>query len=497
MKFFMKLKAMFSKNISILPFQREDMVTFVKLSNNSIKINSNVEVEENFNFVIVYYNKVCDILPCGNHKINEDSVPKLYRFSKTPLGLKALTTRSIDCDAYYINLKEFTKNHFKTIDRVVAINDGQKLKIKLDGTFTMQVCDTLKFMKALCNDYAVIRNKKTIREICATVGYEVSKALNNKVFSIDDYIFNKDKIIAIIEELVNEHTNTFGIKVSGFDIKDVVVNKKYLNEVQLSALEQTEHLSSETIEEDKNKLVEARIDALQNELGVIYAGVGERSSSGNSANNNLENNKVNSNNSEEKNKEDSKHSFEQEKIDKNVEKQLEESAKKILENPNFKKDDDEDIFIKGNDIVSNVNKVVSDSPKETSVSSVTNTNPYGKGSKDFYKQPEPKILGSDDDLISESKYKNNEIRKEIIPNNNNELKKATREIKLQGTEEQVVIKNKPKKVCSVCGAVVVESNAKFCEKCGNKLNNYKTCACCGAKNFVDATNCCVCKSVLD
>lgn len=504
MKLIETLKSLFNKNISILSFQREDMVAFVKLRNNCVRINANVEVEENYNFVIVYYNKVCDILTSGNYKINEDSVPKLYRFSKTPFGLKALTTRSIDCDAYYINLKQFDNNYFKTIDRVVALSEGQKIKVKLDGTFSMKVCDTLKFMKALCNDYAVIRNKKTIKEICSTVGYEVSKALNNTNFSVDDYIFNKDKITATIVESVNNHTNTFGIEVSNFIIGEVIVNKKYLNEVQLKALEQIEENKNLT-EEDLTKLVDERIDNLQKDLGVIYAGVGENKTTEGSTNTNINatsngiiNNTKQNINDVDKNSE----------LSKSVEKQIEESANKILENTNFKKE--EDIFIKDStyNFKSNSNNVLTENRKiESNIGAIygvsknisSQNGPYGKGSKDYYKQPEPKILGNEDNFeeienmqpnVEESKrmeqvLKNEpKLDKKIIPQKND-------------SQEDDSIKKKPKMVCSVCGAVVLEDNAKFCEKCGNKLNNYKTCACCGAKNFVDAASCCVCKSVLD
>ena len=507
MKFIETLKSLFNKNISILSFQREDLVSFVKLKNNSIKINASVEVEEGYNFIIVYYNKVCDILQAGNHKFNEDTIPKLYRFSKTPFGLKALTTRSIDCDAYYVNLKMFNNNHFKTIDRVIAFSDKQKIKVKLDGTFSMQVCDTLKFMKALCNDYAVIRNKKTIREICSTVGYEVSKALNGKNFSVDDYIFNRDKITATIEELVNNHTNTFGIQVSGFKIGQVIINKKYLNDVQLDAIEKEESLKQniETMSEQS----EDNIESSQKELGVIYAGCGEEKQASAKGENST------SISSEGKESgivaKDSK-SLENNKLTKDFEKQLEESANKILENTNFKKEEDiiikETINTKPKNAESTIDSVsirrqyvgTSYYGGKSAISNSIN-NPYGNGSKDYYKQPEPKIIGEEN--FSEDSISLNQTTEEKSNKSIHIVKKVKQDIKDKKDLNKEIangkhdIVNKPKKRCSVCGENIEEDNAKFCEKCGNKINNYKKCACCGAKNLGDAKSCCVCKSVLD
>ncbi len=50
--------------------------------------------------------------------------------------------------------------------------------------------------------------------------------------------------------------------------------------------------------------------------------------------------------------------------------------------------------------------------------------------------------------------------------------------------------------CSYCGAELPKG-AKFCYSCGKSTSKFKTCPCCGAKNFADATICCVCKSNLD
>ncbi len=479
MKIFMKLKAFFNKNISILPYQKVDMVSFVRLRSNSIKINSYVTVEENFNFVLVYYNKVCDILPEGNHKLNEDTIPKLYRFSKTPFGLKALTTRSIVTDAYYINLKDFDNNNFRTIDRVIALNEGQKVRIKLSGNFSMKVVDTLKFMKALCNDYAVIRNKKTMKEICSTVGYEVSKALNSKNYSIDDYVFNQDKIIATIEEYVNNHTKTFGIEVSKFSINNFDVNKKYLNEVQLTALEQVQGINENIVNEELSNLVNSEQDSLQKEESIVYVGDScEKKKSGKNKegineikiiNDNFVTKEESTNNQQKTNKND---------ID--INKALEETANKILENncnKTFK--NEEDIFIKDNN--SNLNfakkEVSSNKPKIDNDA--------------FLKQPEPMILvrSFEEDIIIK---KTNETQ-DKIPSKKIKPEKEKSELVTNKNNKEKVTRKK----CNNCGQETIENNAKFCNKCGNNLSDYKICACCGAKNLIEDKKCCVCKSLLD
>lgn len=51
-------------------------------------------------------------------------------------------------------------------------------------------------------------------------------------------------------------------------------------------------------------------------------------------------------------------------------------------------------------------------------------------------------------------------------------------------------------ICSNCGTILPK-NAKFCYNCGVTTSTYKTCPCCGAKNFAGDTKCCVCKSDLN
>ena len=58
------------------------------------------------------------------------------------------------------------------------------------------------------------------------------------------------------------------------------------------------------------------------------------------------------------------------------------------------------------------------------------------------------------------------------------------------------IKTSKTKKCTQCGPLL-ETDAKFCSKCGKSTDELLVCACCGAKNFPTAQVCCVCKSNLN
>ena len=78
-----------------MPHQRNDVVSFVRLRSGSVKVGSEAVVEEDYKLIFVYYNKVCDILNEGTHKINDDSIPRLFKMSKAYLEKKSLFVQFI------------------------------------------------------------------------------------------------------------------------------------------------------------------------------------------------------------------------------------------------------------------------------------------------------------------------------------------------------------------------------------------------------------------
>ena len=510
MKLFAKIRSLFNKNIGIAPHQRHDLVSFVKLRGNKVKLNGFAEVEDDYNLIFVYYNKVCDILTAGRHKLNEDNLPKLFRYSKTPVGLSKVLVKSIVTDAYYIKLKEFPFNSFKTIDRVIAYNDGEKVKLKLEGTFSIKVIDPLKFMKALCNDYAIIRNKKTMKEICSTVGFEISKALNSVSYSVDDYIFNKEKIIATIEEKVNAHTYTFGVEVSNFCVSNLVIPKKSLNEKQLEKLQNKEQPQI-AMDSDISKIVEERLNNLQNDLNVVFVGnnkenknVDKEVANSSDKNNDVnfisknENNYDNKNNStqnkshySEKASEENKRSSIYDSIIIPPTAPTNQPEPKIMEEKSSSKQEQ----------VSHCHKAEGDGLVETKnygqeqqKERLTRIHTNYANEKP---QKEPSLFATDDLIIDDALV--DRLIEKIDKRKNEKKNYRILEILANAGLTSEMEKPKPKKITKKCPKCQesISDDAKYCPKCGNMIDGLKICVCCGAKNFPNAQNCCLCKSKLD
>ena len=481
MGLFTRFRRMFNKNVSILPHQRNDMVSFVKLKGGMLKIGSEIVVDENFNFVIVHFNKVCDVLRSGTYKVDEINTPKLFKYSKAFFSKKGMfTPKSIVTDAYYINLKPFRLNTFKTPERIIAYNKDEKIKLKLEGTFTLRVVDSEKVMRALCNDYAVISNRKAMKEIKATIGFDVSKILNNKDYSLDDYLNNKEKIVETINNEINKYIEMYGLEASEFFVNAVIFPKKNV----------VDKAKEETLKQENNidivKLVEERLNSLENNFSKV---------------------EMNKNSSEE--------------VFSNVN----------TLNTTINKQGDVRVD------VSNVSETHGENNNVFTMpySSVPNTQMFNAGN-----QVEPKIF--EEELNEEENKTNNQsvLRDENKQNNieeNNDEKTSggqnnvnvmkedneevvnnvvdyfmkqrsnyakfnknnfnDKEVKIgkERAEEIISINSAKTKKCKNCGTYI-EEDAKFCSKCGKSTEELVICACCGAKNFPTAKTCCVCKSDL-
>jgi len=484
MGFFTKFKMLFNKSIAILPHQRGDLVSFVKLKNGMVKIGTELVVEKDYNLVIVYYNRVCDVLKEGIYKIDEVSTPKLFRFSKAYFTKRGLfTANTIKADAYYINLNTFKHNIFKTPERIIAYNGDEKVKIKLDGNFTLQVVDAEKLMRALCSDYAIIRNKKTMKEIRSTVGFDVSKILNSKNFSLADYMANKEKIVEALNQEVNINIEKYGLMATDFFINKVILPKKYLDQ---KFNEKDQNVEKEG-QIDIVKIVEERLNSLEKDLNIVYKKPDSvethtvKQGARETVSINVANNTQNFNNQENNS-------------------QASRESSSVNSEPNK----EENIF-------------VADNRSNEDSSSQVFTMPYGGENTNStttvgssFDQPEPEIF-KQEPKIEEAKTQP-EITDEFIDGMIDKIEKRKRQKKRERVAEilgyatmtvsqeepkQVIsVKNAKTKKCNQCGAML-EDDAKFCSKCGKSTDELIVCPCCGAKNFPSSQVCCVCKSNLN
>ena len=477
MGLFAKFKMLFNKSVSLQPYQKNDVVSFVKLKQGMLKIGSEILVGEDYNLVSVYYNKVCDVLGAGEYKADEVSLPRLFRRSKAYFTKSGLfTPKTVTTDLYYVCTRAFTHYLFKTQDPIVVLHNDKKVKLKIEGTFTMKIVNAEKLMTALCNDYAIVRNKSAVKDISATISLKISKLLNLKKYCLQDYLTNKEMICQTLNSEINNYIEKYGLSADSFFINSIILPKKLKSELSLNQDQSNNFENSEIV-----KIVEERLNSLEKDLDMVYV---EKTSN------------LNANTHEDfctQAPETNKNSF------------------------NTNNSTDENIFIIDNDTQikskSNSYQTFENSAKSEQVNtSWQNTSQpnFSEHSFNNQSQPEPIIIeevkpAEPPEPISEQVFSDDFIDgviEKIEKRKKQKKRDKLAELLTQadvtfGQEKSSGILNiKPTKKCSSCGASL-NADAKFCSKCGASTESLKICPCCGAKNFPTANACCVCKSVLD
>ncbi len=464
MGFFSGFKKLVNKTISLSPYQRNDMVVFARLKGGCLKLNSEIEVEEGFCAIVTHYDNICDVLMPGIHKFDGNGMPILSKFAKlvkTNFGYSA--PKKLKADLYYINLKSFDNNYFKTVDRVTAYSGKEKVKMKVDGTYNVKVTNALKLMKTLLSDLAIVRDGRAIKEVSALTGEAVAKILNSNNFQIQDYMDRDPEITKLLNEYINKTMEKYGVEDS-----NVVINQLYLRQ------------KPETKEAGKTSKKEANAKTVA-----------------------LEPEKI---------------------IDLNNIKGLEEAISNVGKKDiiNVKP-----VVIGPGEYIEREEKKrlanTSSSTVDTSSVIINQPKPQVAGPRDAYEkysgqfttethkeQPVPEIIISSSAPQSQMVQPNKDVDDKVLDNliNKEEQKKKSKEKKLEelvnklgGSVEE--IKNResstpktPKKHCKYCNTAL-EEVAKFCYNCGKSTEEYISCPCCGAKNFSDATECLLCHSKLN
>ena len=460
MGLFSGFKKLMTKTITLSPYQRNDMVVFSRLKGGELRLGSEIEVEEGYCAILTHYDNICDLLMPGTHKFDGQGMPLLSKFAKpvkTKLGYVA--PKKIKADLYFINLKSFDNNYFKTVDRVTAYSGKDKVKMKVDGTYNVKVINALKLMKTLLSELAVVKEGRALKEIGAFTGEAVAKILNSNNFQIQDYMDRDPEITKTINEYINKTMEKYGVEDSC-----VVINQLYLKqkpEQKDEAGKVNKQSNSKAVSLEPEKVIDLNnIKGLQEAIGNV-------------------------------------------------------GKKDII---NIKP-----VVIGANEYVEREEKkkqVSSSQPINNSV--VINNIQTQQGPRDAYEmysgqfetkkhqeQPVPEIIvsqktGEDVIIVTPNKDVDDTVLDNIVGgvtekkrrSKANKIEEFVSKLEKEKPIEVEVVEKRPKKYCKYCNTAL-EMVAKFCYNCGKSTEEYISCPCCGAKNFSDATECLLCHSKLN
>lgn len=431
MGLFSRFRRMLGRGVELKGGFRDEFVHFYKLKGGELKVNSKLYVDEGYVAIVAHYDKICDVLVAGEHTFNEVDMPLLTRCNKPRRTRKGMVVpKKINADIYYINLNKLDGFKYKS-GRVTAIYSDDKKKIKLLGSFALNVADARKLITFLLSDHAVIKNKAARDEVESYVGYNITKILEINTFPLEQYIAKSNEILELLNSYINKSMSRLGVHIGDIKIDSVVLSKKLEADLQ----------------QEKEKVKDVGIDeeALRNLINNELAP-------------------------------DKPENQEYVTVEKGGYSQAEQVSPQNVESP---------ILPKQKAVDENINYEES----------------YNKYVNEMSRSSEAPLVISDAEQLPPELLREERRVKEV----------ETPTVMYLGQDgttsvpEQIIETPTPKpqvetsqgtNKCGHCGTEL-QNGAKFCFNCGKSTSKFKTCPCCGAKNFSDVDVCILCKSKLD
>ena len=279
MKFFEKIKNLFKRDINGNGIGENDLVYIAK-NNAKIKFGQKLDVANNCIAMLVAKNKVADVFTEGSYRLDTNNMPLLSRILKlTKPNKKGELPNSFKVDIYYINLKQFERLPFSSLDYVVAKGKNYKnVKVGLSGNFDFCVFNAVDFMEAMFTQYGLVTDKMAKYEISQLVGtLAVRKVQKNKP-NIEDLYDRASNCFEGLADYVSKELFDCGIRVSRIEVTETKFPKKIYKNVSLDYDEVKQPANPDfqseipmQVEASQNEQIEREAPVLLNEGGKQIA----------------------------------------------------------------------------------------------------------------------------------------------------------------------------------------------------------------------------------
>lgn len=223
---FDKIKKMFDKTISLSEKNRSNLITYIKLKNNTLKLGQEIKIDDGYNLVSIYYNHFCDIVGSGTHKMDELVLPRMYRlfYNATRKENENISDKIQNADLYFLNLSQM-KALLRT-GKIVFMSNGEKVKARLKYDVEYKISDVTKFMEYFASEFAILKNSKVVGEVEYFLNDKIENCVENSDF--DDLFSKKSDVEAMMLNKLQEMKDELGVEVVSVVLSDIEVPKKQL-----------------------------------------------------------------------------------------------------------------------------------------------------------------------------------------------------------------------------------------------------------------------------
>ncbi len=202
MRLFSKLFKRKSKGLQLSSYNLNNLVCLLPFSK-SIKLNTKIQVPENFCVVVSSKSKLLDILPAGEFELTGITIPKTLKANKMDKPTKKGYKEEFEADFYFVNQKLFTlQNNF-------YIN---KLKQKIEFNLDIKITNPNLFLKFLFDEKVVFDNDFALDELT----FYTSQLIY--YYFLDNKLLTKENLSNYLEnKLTKIGVKSNNLKINYFD----------------------------------------------------------------------------------------------------------------------------------------------------------------------------------------------------------------------------------------------------------------------------------------
>ncbi len=227
MKFFEKIKHLFFPPIKTDKAEEEKLITRYRLRGD-LRIGSDIIVSDGHWLVTTFYNRACDVLESGTVRVNDKTMPCLYKLNqKRALKKGQESLKTLKADLYFISDKEVRDVFFSTSEKCPLFMDKERLVAKILGQLSFKVVDAYRLVSHLIRDHRTIHLYTAYREILIAVSEALTSIIYGGQYPLASVIKNNPDTIKDWLEKLHILEETIGVKITGIEVYDLSTSKKY------------------------------------------------------------------------------------------------------------------------------------------------------------------------------------------------------------------------------------------------------------------------------
>lgn len=190
-----------------------------------------VVVRPNQCCVFIYKGEICEIFMDGTHQLRTENIPVLTKLANFSLGFKS----PLRAELWFFSGQLFTARRWGTAAPVLVNIEGQgTVPIRMFGRFNLVLKDPVKFFKTLVGT----RSAFDITEVEEFIQGQIQEVAPNAlrdIKSLEQLSKSQDTVSKIIEDLLEEKLNAFGIKVVELQVLSMSPGAEILKAIEAKA----------------------------------------------------------------------------------------------------------------------------------------------------------------------------------------------------------------------------------------------------------------------